>query len=193
MKIDELPRRAVLGYLELARLPLTAAERALGKTEGTWPVTIAADRVQARVKEVAATVLRDKTLEADARLQSAALDERVKAVAAEAESDRLKADADDQLHREQRAAQEAKAEVAQREAQRERQVEKKVGAKKANARKAASAEDRALEQRQTLAKRAGLAKEAKSVREQRAAAEAKAEVLDLEDKLTEAKADRRRA
>ena len=44
MKLDELPRKAVLGYLELARYPLTAAERALGKTEGTWAPTLAADR-----------------------------------------------------------------------------------------------------------------------------------------------------
>jgi hypothetical protein len=191
VKIDELPRKAVLGYLELTRLPLTAAERALGKTEGTWPLTIATDRVQATIKDVAGTILRDETLKADARLQHAALDERTRAAEAEAEADRIRAEADDRLRREKQAADEAKAEVARRDAQRDRAVDKQVGAKKATARKVAAAQDEALEQRATNATRETLAKESSAVREQRAALEAKAEALELEDELEAARAARK--
>jgi hypothetical protein len=191
VKIDELPRKAVLGYLELTRLPLTAAERALGKTEGTWPLTIATDRVQATIKDVAGTILRDETLKADARLQHAALDERTRAAEAEAEADRIRAEADDRLRREKQAADEAKAEVARRDAQRDRAVDKQVGAKKATARKVAAAQDEALEQRANNATRETLAKESSAVREQRAALEAKAEALELEDELEAARAARK--
>ena len=191
MKIDELPRKAVLGYLELTRLPLTAAERALGKTEGTWPPTIAADRAQATIKDVAGRILRDPTLRADANLQHAALDERLRAVSAELEAERIRAEADERLRQDQRAAAEAKAEVARRDAQREQQVDKQVGAKKATARKVAAAQDDALDKREAVAKRASLDKEAKAVRDERAAVEAKAEVLDLEDKLASVKQARK--
>jgi hypothetical protein len=190
MKVDEIPRKALLGYLELSRLPLTAAERALGRTEGTWPLTIAADRMQAAIKDVAATVLRDETLRADAKLQRAALDERLRAADAEAEAERIRRQADENLRREQRAAQEAKAEVAKRDAQRDRQVTKQVAQKKTTARKVAAAQEEALEQREAKATREQLAKEAVAVREQRAAVEAKAEALALEDELARAKAAR---
>jgi hypothetical protein len=193
MKIDELPRKAVLGYLELTRVPLTAAERVLGKTEGTWPVTIAADRLQARVKEVAGTVLRDDELLANARLQNAALDERLRALDAEAEAERIRREADARLAADTRAANEAKREVERREELRERQVDKTVQAKKTQVRKQVAKQEQMLEQREDAVTRDLLAKEAKAVNEQRAAAEAKAEVLDLEDKLNATKAARKRS
>jgi hypothetical protein len=204
MKIEELPRNAVLGSLELTRLPLTAAERALHKTEGTWAPTIAADRLQARVKEVAGSVLRDERLLADARLQNAALDERLRAADAEAEAERIRRTADERLAQERRAAEEAKRAVAQRDQQREqtveaqveakeRRVQQKAAEKKATARKITSAQEEALEQRETAAKRQSLAKESKALNDQRAAAEAKAEVLHLEDKLNDVKTARKRA
>jgi hypothetical protein len=204
MKLDELPRKAVLGYLEAARLPLTAAERALGKTKGTWGPTIAVDRFQAKVKDVAGSVLKDDTLRADAKLQHAALDERLKAVEGKAEAERLRRQADEQLRRDQRAVQEAKREVVQRDQQREaaieqtidakeRAVTEKTVAKKTAARKVASAQDKALQQRETAVQREVLTKESKALNDQRAATEAKAEVLELEDKLNEVKSARKRA
>jgi hypothetical protein len=93
MRPKELSRKAVLGSLEITRLPLTAAERALGKTERNWAPTIIVDRFQARVKEIAGTVLRDETLRADAKLQNAALDERLRASIAEDTADRVRAEA----------------------------------------------------------------------------------------------------
>ena len=204
MKIDELPRKAVLGYLELTRLPLTATERALGKTEGTWPPTIAVDRLQARVKEMAGTALRDDTLLADARLQYAALDERLRAAEEEARAEQIRRSADARLENERKAADAAEREVKARAEQREdavekaaeakeRQVREKAAEKKAVARKVEQAQQDALEQRETVAKREGLQKESKALNDQRAAAEAKAEVLELEDKLNEVKAARKRA
>jgi len=186
-----ITRKALLGYLELTRLPLTAAERALGKTEGTWPLTIAADRLQASIKDVAGRVLRDETLRADANLQHAALDERLRAVQAEAEAERIRIEADRKLAEERRAAAEAKAEVAARDAQRDRKVAEEVGAKKAAARKVTAAQEQALDKREAAAKRASLDKEAKAVREQRAAVEAKAEALELEDELARTRAKRK--
>ena len=202
MKIEELPRKAVLGYLELTRLPLTAAERALKRTEGTWAPTIAADRLQAKVKGAVGSFLKDETLVADARLQTAALDERIRAATKEAEAERIRRDADKRLAKEQRAAQEAKREVAKRDelredaidaqvAAKERKVAEKTAAKKTTARKIATAQENALEQRETAAKREQLAKEQKALNDERAATEAKAEVLDLEDKLNEVKAARK--
>ena len=202
MKIDELPRKAVLGYLELTRLPLTAAERALGRTEGTWAPTIAADRLQARVKDLAASVLRDETLRADAKLQLAALDERIRAAEAEGRAEQIRAQADERLVQDQRAAQEARREVEKRDELREhvidaaveakeREVRQKTAAKKTTARKIGAAQEQALEHRETKAKREVLSKEAKTLNDQRAAAEAKAEVLELEDKLNEVKAARK--
>jgi len=204
MKIDELPRKAVLGYLEVTRLPLTAVERALGKTEGTWKPTIAVDRLQAQVKRLAGTALRDDTLVADARLQDAALDERLRAVEEEARAQTIRRTADERLKQERKAADEATRQVAKRAEAREKAVEADVeakerrvreqaAAKKATARKIEHAQEEALEQRETIAKREGLTKEAKALNDQRAAAEAKAEVLDLEDKLNEVKEARKRA
>ena len=202
MKIDELLRKALLGYLELTRLPLTATERALKRTEGTWGPTIAADRLQARLKEAAGSLLKDETLLADARMQTAALDERMRAAKAKAEAERIRRQADAKLAQDQRAVQAAKRDVAKRDEQREkvidarvdaegRKVVEKTIAKKNTARKIADAQEEALEQRETSAKRELLAKESKALNDQRAATEAKAEVLDLEDKLNEVKAARK--
>jgi len=204
MKIDELPRKAVLGYLELTRLPLTATERALGKTEGTWAPTIAVDRLQARVKEMAGTALRDDTLLADARLQNAALDERLRAAKEEARAEQIRRAADARLANEKKAAGAAERQVKARADQREQAVEQaaeakeravreKAAEKKAAARRVEQAQKEALEQRETVAKREELEQESKALNDQRAAAEAKAEVLDLEDKLNEVKAARKRA
>jgi hypothetical protein len=189
--IDEIARKAVLTYLEASRLPLTAAERVLGKTEGTWPVTIVADRLQARVKEYAGTVLRDDTLVADAKLQHSALDERIRAAEAEAEAERIRANADANLVKEQKAAQEAKRTVAKRDDQREQVIEQQADAKKAAVREASAKQQKVVAQRAKSVKRETLAEESKALNDQRAAAEAKAEVLDLEDKLNEVKAARK--
>jgi hypothetical protein len=204
MKIDELPRKAVLGYLELTRLPLTATERVLRKTEGTWAPTIAVDRLQARMKELAGSALRDDTLVADARLQNAALDERLRAAEEEARADRIRGAADSRLENERDAADAAEREVRARADQREqavehaaqakeRQVREKAAEKKAAARKVEQAQHDALEQREAVARREVLKKESKALNDQRAAAEAKAEVLELQDKLDEVKAVRKRA
>ena len=189
-------------YLELARLPLTAAERALGRTQGTWAPTLAADRLQAKVKRFAGSLLKDETLQSDAKLQLTAIDERTRAASMEAEAEQIRRQADERLAQEQRAAQEAKREVAKRDelreqavdaqvAAKERKVTQKAVAKKTTARKVASAQEQALEQRETAAKREQLAEESKALNDERAATEAKAEVLDLEDKLNEAKAARK--
>ena len=191
MKIDELPRMAVLGYLEVTRLPLTAAERALGKAEGNWAPTIVVDRFQARVKEIAGTVLRDETLLADAKLQNASLDERLRASIAEDTADRVRAEADANLVKEQKAAQAAKREVAKRDDLREQIVEDQADAKRAAVRETAAKQQKVVAKRATSAKRESLADESKALNDQRAAAEAKAEVLDLEDKLNEVKAARK--
>jgi hypothetical protein len=204
MKIDELPRKAVLSYLELSRLPLTATERALGKTEGTWGPTIAVDRLQARVKELAGSALRDDTLLADARLQNAALDERLRAAEEEARAEQIRRAADTRLANENKAADAAEREVKARAEQREQAVDQAAEAKqqrarqqaaekKAAARRVEQAQTEALEQRETVATREGLQKESKALNDQRAAAEAKAEVLELQDKLDEVKAARKRA
>jgi hypothetical protein len=204
MKIDELPRKAVLGYLELTRLPLTATERVLGKTEGTWRPTIAVDRLQARVKELAGAALRDDALVADARIQNAALDERLRAAEEELRAAQIRRAADEQLVKERESAAAAEREAKQRAQQRdaaveqateakERRVRQAAAEKKAAARKIEQAQQDALEQRETIAKREVLKKESKALNDQRAAAEAKAEVLELEDKLNEVKAARKRA
>jgi hypothetical protein len=191
MKLDELPRKAVLGYLELARYPLTAAERALGRTEGTWAPTLAADRFQARIKETAGRLLKDDVLVADAKLQTTALDERIKAAQAEAEAERIRRQADAQLRKEQRAIAEAKREVAKRDELRERAVETQVKNEKAAVRATAANREKVVAQREKTAKRASLDKEATALNEERAAAEAKAEVLELEDKLNGVEAARK--
>jgi hypothetical protein len=191
MKLDELPRKAVLGYLELARFPLTAAERALGKTEGTWAPTLAADRFQARVKETAGRLLRDDVLVADAKLQTSALDERITAAQADAEAERIRQQADAQLRKEQRAAAEAKREVARRDELRERAVETQAQNEKAAVRATAANREKVVAQKAKVAKKASLAKEQKALNDERAAVEAKAEVLELEDKLNAVKAARK--
>jgi hypothetical protein len=191
MKIDELPRKAVLGYLEMTRLPLTAAERALNKVEGTWAPTIAVDRFQARIKDAAASILKDDTLRADAKMQLAALDERMRAAEEAARAEAIRTQADDKLRREQKAAQAAKREVAKRDELREDAVERKAEAKKATSRKIEAAQSEALHKVEERVQRDVLTKESKALNNQRAAAEAKAEVLDLDDKIQATKAARK--
>jgi len=204
MKIDELPRKAVTSYLELTRLPLTQVERVLGKQGTAWAPAIAVDRLQAKIKGAAGSLLNDETLLADARLQQGALDELTRAATLEAEAAALREQANEQLRAEQAAAAADAAEVRERAEARERAVEQqeaaerakvaqKTAAKKSSARKIAAAQEEAIDLREAKARKEALVAESAAVREERAAIEAKAEALAIEDRLQATKAARKRS
>ena len=92
MKLRTIPRTAFTSYLRLARVPIDAAIGALpGNREAR---KLSADRADAAVRSVAASVFGDSELREDARRRREAADERAKAIKLRGEAQRRGQQAD---------------------------------------------------------------------------------------------------
>jgi hypothetical protein len=204
MSIRAIPRGAVDGAVRLARLPLNVAVSLLpGNGTGARPAaSIAVDRWDAALRQVAAYALRDDELREDATRRRLAADERARALRLRAEAQARSAAADEHLadrveHAEEhRATAEERAERERRQAER-RRTERARAAKRTEAgRKAASTRarakvDEAIEEQADEARLEQLETEARALEEREAALTAKAEAQRLQDAATAKKAARR--
>lgn len=113
--VQELPRTAVHTYLKLTRLPLTAVERVFkpsSEDATSWPPAIVFEDFEARVKDLAATLLGDDVLRQDATLQRARVSQLRRAVELEGRAEATRAQAEQEL-----AGRRAEVEADRQEAQ----------------------------------------------------------------------------
>lgn len=205
MKIQELPRTAVNGWLQMVRLPLTTFEAVArrGRDNSEWPPALAFERVEVAVKETFGNVVGDDELVAQARVQRAKVAEIERALTKEAEAAAKAQQAElDFAEREERLEQK-KAQVERQAEQREQQlerekaearrkVEQEASRKKTTARKAAATREKAVEKQAEAAERRRLQTEADALAEKQRALAAKGKAIDL-DEAAEATKARRKA
>ena len=206
MDIKAFPRKWLDLNLQVARLPLSLAERVTGHTNGdaaTWGPAIAFEGAEASVKQAVGTLLRDEVLLDDARLQQAKVDELREAVARTliAEQERSDADAELRAKREQaeqqrrRAAEEAerrKQQLEREKAEAKRKVQEEADRKKAAAREAAAKKQQEAERRETAARLKAADAEAKALAKEEQAVRAAGQATDLEARAQVTKAARRK-
>jgi hypothetical protein len=205
MQISQLPRDAVELGLRGARLPLTVAERVLGRGRdtSTWPPVVAFDKLEAGVKDIVGRATHDDTLRATSRLQRSEVAKREDAMASRAQAAELEAEAEartrarrEQLDAEREAvdaadaARERRIDVAEQEA-RERAA-KEAAAKRAATRTTAAKRKQAVGKQAARADAERLRSEADALRTEEAAVEARGEALKL-DRAVEAKKSARRS
>lgn len=205
MSMRAIPRTAVGAGLKLARLPLDLAVSMLpGNGDGVRPAaSIAVDRWEATVRQVAGYALRDDELREDAERRRAAADERARALRLREAAERRRAEADERLAdrvesaEEQRAAAEQRAEQRRRDAEREAGERKRAAARteaqrKASVREARAKVEEAIEQQADAARLEQLEAEAEAIEEREVALIAEAEAQRLRDEATKKKAARRK-
>ncbi len=203
--VQELPRNAVNTYLKVARLPLTAAERVLRPElaeDTSWPPAIAFEDFEARVKELAATVLRDDVLRQDATLQRARVTQLRRAVELEVQAEAARTKADQELEErraevaEERNEAKAREEANHARLERERQeaeqrAEAKAAEKQRKAEEVAEAERDRIERQEREATAKRLEAEREALDEKRTALTSKDEAVRLEKAADEAKQRRK--
>lgn len=197
MQIKELRRDALdLGFRG-ARLPLTVAEKLLGRSNTSWPPALVFDKVESGVKYVVGRATGDEALHASSRLQRAEVTKREEAMADRAHAADVKQEAEaraearrDELAAEREAVEDAEAERERKIEQAEREARERA-AKEAEAKRSAT-RTTAAKRKQAAAKRATradaerLESESRALRAEQAAVEARGETLDL-DKAVQAK------
>ena len=204
MKIQEVPRTAVNGWLQLVRLPLTTFEAVArrGRDNDAWPPAIAFEQAEVAVKETFGRLVRDDELVAQARVQRAKVGELQRALAKEAEAARKAeqaelsfAETEERLERQKdevaRQAQKREQELERQKAEAKRKVEQDAARKKSTSKKASATRKKAVDKQAKAAERRRLQSEADALAEQQRAMAAKGEVVELDEAAERAKARRR--
>jgi hypothetical protein len=205
MQINQIPREALELGFKGARLPLTVAERVLGRGQDTssWPPVLMFDKVEAGVKEILGQATHDDALLATARLQRSEVDKRQEAMAKRARAGEVELEAEtraedrrEQLDAQREAIEESDAEREQRieEAEREahERAAREAAAKRSATRTTAAKRKQAVDKRAARSEAERLRAEAKALRAEEAAVEARGETLEL-DKAVQAKKSARRS
>ncbi len=206
MRIRAIPRGAVGAGVKLARLPLDVAVSLLPESDGGGPrpaASIAVDRWEATMRQLAGYALLDDELRQDAIRRRIAADERARALRLRNAAEERSAEADERLAdraeqtEEHRAAAEQRAErqrdqAEQRRAQRARgEAQRETKGKAANRRAKAKAEE-AIEEQADGARLEQLEAEAQALEEGEVAVAAKSEAQRLQDAATAKKAARKK-
>jgi colicin import membrane protein len=197
MQIKELRRDALELGFRGARLPLTVAEKLLGRSDSSWPPALVFDKVEAGVKDIVGRATGDETLQASGRLQHAEVTKREEATADRAHAAEVEQEAEaraqarrDELAAERQAVEDAEAEREQQIEQAEREAReraaKEAEAKRSATRTTAAKRKQAVSKRATRADAERLEAESQALRAEQAAVDARGETLDL-DKAVQAK------
>src|SRR3954470_13181028 len=124
MDLSTLPRTAVEQWLGVVRLPVTAAAVITRhQQDESWPPALAFDAFEARVKAVAATVLRARQLAEAAELGQERVGRLRDAIALEAAADQKRAQAKEEEARRREAAQQQASEAKSKAEARKDQLE----------------------------------------------------------------------
>ena len=206
MSLQTIPRTAVDSYLKLLRLPADAVARALrprnGRDGETTGVELALDRVEATLRDVAGSVLRDPELRDDARRRRAAANERERALTLRAAADHRSQEADDELARRSQTAERERQAAARREQEKKERADQMRVAEsrelaQVESRRRAAAEDaarkaeEALDDRSRRARLEQLETEAETLEEEQEALTARSESQRLRRAAGETKAARK--
>jgi hypothetical protein len=191
---DIIPRTAVRLGVTAARLPLSAAEAALGRRDDVrWPPALAFDRIDSTVKSAFANLLHDDALAAEANVLAAKVARRSDAerLATAAETERRTAD--DELEERRDAARERRdaaaeeaaervAKVKRDEAAARRKVKAKAADERAKAEERAAADEAAAKRKDRRKRSATLAAEEQALATEAAAVAklSKADALDAQ-------------
>lgn len=204
MQMTTIPRTLVCSWLQLARLPLTVAEKVVRRDpdRADWPPTLLFEGFEASVKQLAGGVLRDDELVREATVQQARLDHLRQAATLKVEAEQRRAEADEVLESrreanaerrqavEEQADQRAEA-LARQQAADERKARDQLQAKQAAAAKAEQAQRKAVTTRERTARKVEVAAEQVALDETREAVEARAEVIEVDRELERTKARRK--
>jgi flagellar biosynthesis GTPase FlhF len=182
MSIRAIPRSAIGGSIRAARLPLDIAVGLLpGNGDGpSASATVALDRVEAHLRDLAGIALADEALREDAALRRLAADERERALRLRAAAARRAQVADERLdetleeteeQREQAAerARRQREQAAAQRKQRSQQAAQTAGERKASSTRAAAAREEVIEEQATDARLEQLEREAAALDETAAA------------------------
>ena len=202
-QLQQLPGTLVRTSLRVARFPLDAAESVLrrGQRDGEWEPTIAYEGVEATVKRLAGSVLRDDKLVEEGRLQQAKVEKLRKAATLESQARAKERQADEEFRQRRQADEERRRQVARQADQqedalaRQRAAREKAAAeeqrrKEAAARKVEAASKKAVATKARKARATRVAAESEALAAKRDAVEAKAEVAALDAAIETTKAVR---
>lgn len=204
MTITTIPRTMVCTWLQLARFPLTVAEKVVLRDAERvdWPPTMLFEGFEATVKQLAGGVLRDDEMVREATVQQAKLDHLRQAATLAVEAEQRRAEADEVLesrreaNAERREAVEEQADkraeaLARQQAADERKAREQLQAKQAAAAKAEEAQRKAVATRERTARKVEVSAEQVALNETRQALEARADVIDVDRALERTKARRK--
>lgn len=181
MSITTIPRTAVKNALDALRLPLSTIERLSGQSENeAWAPALMFEEFQASAKQFAGSVLRDRTLVEEGRIQGVKVSELRRSLELEVKAEAAREQADAKLQQQHDAA--------ERERQRVEEEARKREADIARNKREAAARVKAEAQRaaETVAK-------VEEAREERIAATDRAARLANADAETKAIAKQKKA
>jgi hypothetical protein len=192
MELKEIPRTWVRSYVQLVRLPLTAAERVVKPAEPeVWPPAVAFDALEAGIKQFAGTVLRDNELVEEGRVKQAKVSAARRAVELEADAEQRE-QRDEQLREQVRQeADRPEDELARQRAERQRKADEEARRKEQAAAKAEQAADKVIARQDRAARSTKVRAEREALAKEKTAAAAKSDVLALDAELEATKAVRK--
>jgi len=202
MQLQEIPRTTVRSYLQVARLPLTAAAAILRRgNQEDWPPILAFETFGAGVKQVVGSVLRDEALVHEGRLAQAKVAQLRKADELESIAEQQKAEADVEFnerreadeqrrHNIERQATERETELKRQRTEARRRAADKVRKQAEAVRQTQAATQKAVAKQQRAARSTRVSAERQALATKRRAAAAKGEVIRLDEALEGTKAMR---
>jgi len=202
MQMQAIPRTSTKLALSTARLPLTVLERAAGHTgDESWPPALAFESLEANVKQIIGSIVRDDVLVDEGRTMEARVIELREANRLEALAERERATANQEFTQrrdaDRRKEQEAERRAQNRRSTAERQkaeetarAESQVRDQERRARQAETAREKQIGKQERGARSQAISKEKTALEKEKAAARAKAEVIDTDKELRAAKRQR---
>jgi len=201
MSLQTIPRTALRSWLSVVRLPLTAAELAIGKQGSDWPPAVAFDGFEAGLKKGVGTLIGDSQLVQEAMLERGKV-EQLRDAELEAAAERRRQESvarfedrkeavRESARRVEREQEENKARLEREEADRKRAVEETARGKEEAAKTADQARRKAVAAQERQARATRLAAESEALDHERDAAEAKGDLLAVDRALKATKAARK--
>jgi len=204
MSLQTIQRTAVRSWLSAVRLPLTAAERVVGKQGAQWPPAMAFEGFEAGVKRSVGNLLGDSQLAQEGSLESGKVAQLRRAAELEAKAEGRRQDAEvrfedrkesvqERSRRLEREQEQREEKLAQDEADRKKAVEAAARKKEEAARKADQVRQEAVAAKERQARATRISAEAEALDHERAAVAAKGDVLEVDRALNATKVARKRS
>jgi hypothetical protein len=197
-----LPRVVIGGYLQAARLPLTAVQRIARQQDNeAWPPAVAFEAIEARIDTVLGAALRDDALVTKGTVKAARVEELRKAATLDSAAD-LKVEEAEQKRKARQAeiaeqrqeaarrAEQSKADIERQAALHEQKAEQRAAKKTAAARKVKATQDKAIDRQERSAKSKALAAESRALTVAKEAVEVKEAVTQTYAEIQKSKEQR---